>query len=220
MTIEKARYWAEHMNELSKADRLWLNNPDIIQGLGIAPLVVAATNGTYALYLSVAVLLMLTPTRVLGAVLRRLLGERSQLTRVLYYAVPAALCYVLVYMLVRHMWGVSALQQIGIYLPLLVCEPLIIRRYRAETAEGVVRALRRGLHTTVGYLLVLNGMGLLRELLAAGTLYGSPVLSVQLFPLAAQPAGGFILLGVVCAAWRGRIRAFKRNVYQEVERAK
>ncbi|MBQ8648279.1 MAG: electron transporter RnfE [Oscillospiraceae bacterium] len=219
MTIEKARYWAEHMNELSKADRLWLNNPVIIQGLGIAPLVVAATNGVQALYLSVAVLLMLTPTRVAGAVLRRVFGERSHLLRVLYYAIPAALCYVGIYLLVRQMWGVSALQQLGIYLPLLVCEPLIIRRYRADSAESAGRALRRGLYTTLGYLLVLNGMGLLRELLALGTLYGSPVLSVKLFPLAAQPAGGFILLGVVCAAWRGRIRAFKRNIYQEVERA-
>ena len=212
MTIEKARYWAEHMNELSKADRLWLNNPVIIQGLGIAPLVVAATNGVQALYLSVAVLLMLTPTRVAGAVLRRVFGERSHLLRVLYYAIPAALCYVGIYLLVRQMWGVSALQQLGIYLPLLVCEPLIIRRYRADSAESAGRALGRGLYTTLGYLLVL-------VLLALGTLYGSPVLSVKLFPLAAQPAGGFILLGVVCAAWRGRIRAFKRNIYQEVERA-
>ena len=42
MTIEKARYWAENMTELSKNDRLWLNNPVIMQGVGLAPMVVAA----------------------------------------------------------------------------------------------------------------------------------------------------------------------------------
>ena len=67
---------------------------------------------------------------------------------------------------------------------------------------------------------VLLGVGLARELLAQGSLMGVQLLEVQLFPLAAQPAGGFMLLGAVCAAWRGRVRAFKRNIYQEVERNK
>ena len=37
MTIEKARYWAENMTELSKNDRLWLNNPVIMQGVAWPP---------------------------------------------------------------------------------------------------------------------------------------------------------------------------------------
>ena len=90
--------------------------------------------------------------------------------------------------------------------------------YAADVAPA--RALRRGLYTTVGYLVVLLGVGLARELLAQGSLMGVQLLEVQLFPLAAQPAGGFMLLGAVCAAWRGRVRAFKRNIYQEVERNK
>ena len=214
MTIEKARYWAENMTELSKNDRLWLNNPVIMQGVGLAPMVVAATSGYTALVLAVAVAVMLTPARVAGAVLRKALGERYDRVAVLCYALPAALCYIAAYFLVRHLWGPSALQQVGVYLPLLVFEPLIIRRYRAAVPAGPARALRRGLYTTVGYLVVLLGVGLARELLAQGSLMGVQLLEVQLFPLAAQPAGGFMLLGAVCAAWRGRVRAFKRNIYQ------
>lgn len=219
MTIEKARYWAENMTELSKNDRLWLNNPVIMQGVGLAPMVVAATSGYTALVLAAAVAVMLTPTRVGGAILRKALGEKYNRFAVLCYAFPAALCYIAAYFLVRHLWGPSALQQVGVYLPLLVFEPLIIRRYRAAVPEGPARALRRGLYTTVGYLVVLLGVGLARELLAQGSLMGVQLLDVQLFPLAAQPAGGFMLLGAVCAAWRGRVRAFKRNIYQEIGRA-
>lgn len=220
MTIEKARYWAENMTELSKNDRLWLNNPVIMQGVGLAPMVVAATSGYTALVLAVAVAVMLTPTRVAGAVLRKALGEQYDRFAVLCYALPAALCYIAAYFLVRHLWGPSALQQVGVYLPLLVFEPLIIRRYRAAVPEGPARALRRGLqHHQIAHRGVL-GVGLARELLAQGSLMGVQLLEVQLFPLAAQPAGGFMLLGAVCAAWRGRVRAFKRNIYQEVERNK
>ena len=112
-----------------------------------------------ALVLAVAVAVMLTPTRVAGAVLRKALGEQYDRFAVLCYALPAALCYIAAYFLVRHLWGPSALQQVGVYLPLLVFEPLIIRRYRAAVPEGPARALRRGLYTTVGYLVVLLGVG-------------------------------------------------------------
>ena len=144
MTIEKARYWAENMAELSKNDRLWLNNPVVMQGVGLAPMVVAATSGYTALVLAAAVAVMLTPTRVGGAILRKALGEKYNRFAVLCYAFPAALCYIAAYFLVRHLWGPSALQQVGVYLPLLVFEPLIIRRYRAAVPEGPARALRRG----------------------------------------------------------------------------
>ena len=78
MTIEKARYWAENMTELSKNDRLWLNNPVIMQGVGLAPMVVAATSGYTALVLAVAVAVMLTPARVAGAVLAANPGRRRK----------------------------------------------------------------------------------------------------------------------------------------------
>ena len=116
MTIEKARYWAENMTELSKNDRLWLNNPVIMQGVGLAPMVVAATSGYTALVLAAAVAVMLTPTRVGGAILRKALGEKYNRFAVLCYAFPAALCYIAAYFLVRHLWGPSALQQVGVYL--------------------------------------------------------------------------------------------------------
>ena len=60
MTPEKAKYLAENMELRSRTDRLWLNNPVVLQGLGLAPLVVAATTGRNALILAMAVALLLT----------------------------------------------------------------------------------------------------------------------------------------------------------------
>ena len=53
----------------ARRDRVFLNNPVIMQGLGLAPLIVAATTLKNGVMLSVAVLLLLTPTRVLAALL-------------------------------------------------------------------------------------------------------------------------------------------------------
>ncbi len=47
-------------------DRVFLNNPVVMQGMGLAPLVVLATNGQNALMLAAAVALLLTPSRLLA----------------------------------------------------------------------------------------------------------------------------------------------------------
>ena len=108
--------------------------------------------------------------------------------------------------------------QLGLYLPLLVIEPLIIKRNERPQQERIRTALRKGILTTLGYVLMLMVMGSLRELLALGTLFGRPVLSQQFLPMAALPAGGFILLGVVCAIWRSLVTAYKKHVEMEAKR--
>lgn len=215
MNLEKARYISENMEEISRTDRLWLNNPVVMQGLGLAPLVVAATTGRNALILAFAVVLLLTPTRFLGAVLGSRLPRRFS---IFYYAGTACLLYIPIYLAALNVFGVT-IRQVGVYLPLLVMDLLVIRRYASENSEKPLRALRRGLATTAGYCMVLLLTGFLRELLALGTLMDNPVLPVKLFPLASQPAGGFILVGTVCAVWRGCIRRYKKHVYMEAKRS-
>ena len=53
-------------------DRVFLNNPVVMQGMGLAPLVVLATSGQNAVMLAVAVALLLVPSRMLACLLSRL----------------------------------------------------------------------------------------------------------------------------------------------------
>ena len=53
-------------------DRVFLNNPVVMQGMGLAPLVVLATSGQNAVMLAAAVALLLVPSRVLACLLSRL----------------------------------------------------------------------------------------------------------------------------------------------------
>ena len=71
MNLERALYYKENMERLMRTERLFLNNPVLITGLGLAPIVVAATSLNNALILGLAVLLLLTPTRLLAAFLSR-----------------------------------------------------------------------------------------------------------------------------------------------------
>lgn len=204
------------MTRIARRDRIFLNNPVIMQGMGLAPLVVAATTARNALMLSVAVILLLTPVRVIAALLARTGYYRF---RGLIYCLTSATVYIGVYYALQAIFDVEILQ-LGIYLPLLVVEPLIIKRYERPQKERLVTALKKGLRTTCGYVLVLILMGCVREVLTTATLFEQaiPRLPADLFPMASLPAGGFLLLGVVCAVWRSAVNRYKKYVNMEAKR--
>ena len=192
-------------------DRVFLNNPVVMQGMGLAPLVVVATTGQNALMLAVAVALLLVPSRVLACLLSRLVPlhdeepapeelEKKLLPRALVYALSTAVVYLAVYPLLNAVFG-TGLLSLGIYLPMLVVEPLLTYRF-GRVQETVRKAVSKGLRITVGYVLLLLVVGCVREWLSVGTVFGAAIGRRAMLPMASMPAGGFIVLGVLCAVWR------------------
>ena len=205
-------------------DRVFLNNPVVMQGMGLAPLVVVATTGQNSLMLAAAVALLLVPSRVLACLLSRLVPLRDEepspaqlqkklLPRAILYAASAAVVYLAAYPILNFVFG-TGLLNLGIYLPMLVVEPLLTYRF-GRVQETVHKAVSKGLRITVGYALLLVLLGCVREWLSAGTVFGAAVGSRALLPMASMPAGGFIVLGVLCAVWRALAK--KRREYLEKE---
>ena len=139
-------------------DRVFLNNPVVMQGMGLAPLVVLATTGQNALMLAVAMALLLTPSRLLACLLSRLVPLRDEepskkeleaklLARGILYSGSAAVVYLAVYPILSGPFGVDLLA-LGIYLPMLVVEPLLIYRF-GRVQETLHKAFSKGLRITV-----------------------------------------------------------------------
>ena len=192
-------------NKFAHHDRVFLNNPVVMQGMGLAPLVVLATSGQNAVMLAVAVALLLVPSRVLACLLSRLVPlhdedpapetlQKKLLPRALVYGFSTAVVYLAVYPILNMLFTV---------------EPLLTYRF-GRVQETVRKAVSKGLRITVGYALLLVLLGCVREWLAAGTMFGV-VVSRPVLPMASMPAGGFIVLGVLCAVWRAL--AQKRKAY-------
>lgn len=204
-------------------DRVFLNNPVVMQGMGLAPLVVVATTGQNSLMLAAAVALLLVPSRVLACLLSRLFPLNSEnpapeelqkklLPRALVYSLSASVVYLAAYPILNAMFGTSLLT-LGIYLPLLVVEPLLTYRF-GRVQETMKKAVSKGIRITVGYGLLLLLLGCVREWLSAGTVFGH-VLSRPVLPMASMPAGGFIVLGVLCAVWRTLAGKYKNYLTSE-----
>ena len=186
--------------------------------------VVVATTGQNSLMLAVAVALLLVPSRVLACLLSRLVPLRDEepspaqlqkklLPRAILYAASAAVVYLAAYPILNLVFG-TGLLNLGIYLPMLVVEPLLTYRF-GRVQETVHKAVSKGVRITVGYALLLLVIGMVREWLSLGTVFGAPVGRWALLPLAKMPAGGFIVLGILCAIWRAA--AAKRREFLKKE---
>ena len=204
-------YYAINMDVLEHRDRIFINNPVIMQGLGLVPIVAVGTSMRSACIMALAVTLLLTPTRIVAALLSRSTHFRF---RAVAYAITSALAYALVSWLIVDVFRLPT-QSIGLYLPLLVMEPLIIKRYGRSGTEQVRTAASKGLVTTLGFLVVLFVVAALRELLGAGTFFGRTFFAVAPMPYVGLIGGGFILVGVLMALWRSAVKRFKAEAKKQ-----
>lgn len=204
-------------------DRVFKNNPVVMQGMGLAPLVVLATTGRNALMLAAAVALLLTPSRMLACLLSRWCPlrdesptpeelEKKLLPRALLYSGSAAVVYLAAYPILNAVFGTDLLT-LGIYLPMLIVEPLLTYRF-GRVQETMHKAVSKGLRITLGYALILLLLGCVREWLAYGSVFGVTI-SRSILPMASMPAGGFIVLGVLCAVWRALARKQREYLKNE-----
>lgn len=213
MKTKRANYYAKNYEQIEQRDRIFLRNPVFITGLALAPVVVAATTLNNAVILGTAVLLLLLPTRVIASLVSRVVLYRFCS---IVYALTSAGVYVGVYILMRYLFGVG-IQSVGIYLPLLVLDFIIIKRYEKPTKEKLSTAFVKGILTTIGFELALFLVAAIREFLAFGTLYGIKVIDGAPMPIAALTSGGFMIVGVLAALWRAVIARFRQDVYEGVE---
>ncbi len=208
-TASEKQQIIDGVNRRVRKDRVLLNNPVIMQGLGIAPLIVAATSAENALVLMVAVTVLLTPTRILAALLCHIIPVRFKGA---IYALCSAAVYIPAFFVVSYFFDTAQISQVGLYLPLLVIDPIVLKRYESATNESASKAIKKGFVTTVGYVLVLFTVGCVRELLGTGTIFGAVVFTMAPMPIALLPAGGFIVLAILMMIWRSCVNIIKNTM--------
>lgn len=196
------------------ADGLWHENPALVKLLGLCPLLAVSNTAVNGLGLGLATLLTLLVASTLVSLLRPVLQPAVRIP--LYVVVIASTVTLIEFGL--QAWAPSLHRTLGIFLPLIVTNCLIMARAEAFAARqpwqsATLDALAMGL----GFLAVLFVLGMGRELIGQGSLFADAgllfgrageALSVQLFPadqgvlLALLPPGAFIGLGILLALKR------------------
>lgn len=191
-------------------------NPGLVQFLGLCPLLAVSTSLATGLGLGLATLLVLTASNVAASLVGRVLPAEIRIA--VFVVLIAAL--VTAVELVLAAWLTALHAALGIFLPLIVTNCLLLARAEAfASRQSLPRAALDGFAMGGGFLLVLVSLGTLRELLGHGTLgadlstmFGLPGdgYTVRVFAeshgllLALLPPGAFILLGLMVAAHNAR----------------
>ena len=93
-------------------------------------------------------------------------------------------------------------EALGVFLPLIVVNCIILGRAEMFASKNpVLPSIVDGLGMGVGFTAALLAMGIIRELLGAGTVFGLPVLSGFMDPIIIflLPPGGFFVFGILVA---------------------
>ena len=102
-------------------------------------------------------------------------------------------------------------KSLGLFIPLIVVNCIILARAEAFASKnGPIPSMLDGLFMGLGFTFALSILGLIRELLGAGTILGFklPLYKPMLFFV--LPAGAFLTLGCLIAAVNS-ILAFAKN---------
>jgi electron transport complex protein RnfE len=106
---------------------------------------------------------------------------------------------------------------LGIFVPLIVVNCIILGRAEAfANKNSVLRSLLDGIGMGVGFTIVLAFIGLIREIIGDGKIWGYPILGAHYEPMLIiiMPPGGFFILGSMLAYMKWK------NIRKETQKLK
>lgn len=189
---------AENNSSRINLDGLFRQNIVLMSGLLTAPIIVAATTAERALVLTLS-FLMIAYTSIL--VCRFIPRKIVYAVRILLYAVVAAAFYIPTALLLTHIFPDTA-SGISIYLEIIVVNSLLMAKTESRfylQPYGIMAV--DALIYVVGYAMVAFLVGIVREILAYGTLFGFHLCD-ELMPAAKSPFFGFVMVGILAAVCR------------------
>ena len=173
-------------------------NPVLVLLLGMCPTLATTTSAINGLSMGLATMSVLICTNFVISCIKSITPDK---VRIPVFIVVIAAFVTILQMLMAAYAPDSINKALGIYIPLIVVNCLILGRAESFAAKNnPVASLADGVGMGLGFTLGLTVLGIIREILGAGSIFGFVLLpkvtNVLLFVL---PPGAFISLGYLIA---------------------
>lgn len=175
---------------------LWDEIPPFRLVLGLCPTLAVTKSVENGLGMGVAVIFVLVCSNVLVSLLRKIIPSQ---VRIACFIVIIA-TFVIVVELLMQAYTYSLFLKLGIFIPLIVVNCIVLGRAEAFAYKnGIVASIADGLGIGVGFTISLVALGALREVFGSGTFYGATVFgpSFQPFTFMVEAPGAFVCLGLM-----------------------
>ena len=183
-----------------------VSNPLFVLALGFCPALAVSTSMDNGIGMSVGVAFVLLGSNLIVSAIRKAVPN---IVRIPVFIVIIA-TFVTVVNLVFHAFVPALYESLGIYLPLIVVNCIILGRAEAFASKNPITAsLADALGVSIGFFLALLLISALRELLGTGglSLFGNhlftlPILGEDPMILFILPPGAFLIMALLLALFR------------------
>lgn len=172
-------------------------NPTFVLMLGMCPTLATTTSAINGMSMGLATMAVLICTNFVISLIKQLTPDKVRIP--VFIVVIAAFVTILQMVIKAYLPDVD--KALGLFIPLIVVNCIILGRAEAFACKNTpLASLFDGIGIGLGFTIALTLLGMLRELLGAGMLFGFKLLpetyNVLLFIL---PPGAFITLGFLIA---------------------
>jgi electron transport complex protein RnfE len=176
------------------SEGLWRDNPVFVMLLGMCPVLAVTNSAINALAMGVATTFVLLASGTLISLLRSSIPKQ---VRIATYIVIIATFVTIVDYTIQAI-SLDLYNALGAFIQLIVANCMILGRAEAYSSrnpplKSIVNATGMGL----GFTLALLCLGVVREILGNGSLFGVDLFGPRFEPWVVMvlPAGGFLVLG-------------------------
>ncbi len=184
-------------------------NPTFVMILGMCPTLGTTTSAINGLGMGIATLFVLTMSNLVISLIAPYIPSKVRIPS--FIVVIAA--FVTLVDLTMHAYAPELYKALGIFIPLIVVNCIILARAEAFASKnGVIDSILDGLGVGLGFTLSLTVLGAVREFLGAGTIFGINLHlyhsdGTLVFILA---PGGFLVLAYLIALGQ----KLKKRIYE------
>jgi len=177
------------------------NNPIFVQLIGLCSTLAVSTTLANGLGMGLAVTLVLMCSNLVISLLRKIIPNQIRIAA--FIVVIAG--FVTIVDLAMQAWLPDLSESLGIFIPLIVVNCLILARAEAYASKnGPIASLIDGLTQGIGFTIAISIISAVREIIGSGSLLGVPVFTESYTPviMIILPAGGFLTLGILMAIFQ------------------
>ena len=172
-------------------------NPTFVLLLGMCPTLATTTSATNGMSMGLATMFVLICSNFVISTIKNLVPDKVRIP--VFVVVIAAFVSMLQMLMEAYLPEIN--KSLGIYIPLIVVICVILGRAEAFACKNnPLASICDGIGIGLGFTIALTLLGAVREIIGAGSLFGTSLLpetcNVLLFVL---PPGAFITLGYLIA---------------------
>ncbi len=193
-----------NLHEFTKG--FWLENPVFRMVLGLCPALAVTNNVINSIAMGLATLFVIVNSNFVVSVLRNIIPSR---VRIPCYIIIIA-SFVTIIDLAGAAWAHGVHKTLGLFVPLIVVNCLILGRAEAfASRRPVLTSVIDGAGMGLGFTVALVAIGTVREILGSGAFLGYPILGAgyQDMLVMVLPPGAFLAMGVLLGGFNALDRS-------------